>query len=136
MDYSTDTDLQLRTALRSLRKRQGLNQTQTGRLLGVSQMRIAHIEAAPMRTSFEQISRLIAALGARLVIDPLEGRLEENVSIYCATPSQTRQPSTASTLSTTSTATPSTPSSPPLPTKPKRKTKADKLRAQLENANW
>jgi HTH-type transcriptional regulator/antitoxin HipB len=124
MDYSTDTDLQLRAALRSLRKRQRLNQTETGRLLGVSQMRIANIEAAPMKTSFEQMSRLVAALGARLVIDPLDDRLSENTSSYYAPLNPAAVAAVARIKAS------------PLPPKPKRKTKADKLRAELENANW
>jgi hypothetical protein len=36
---------------------------------GVSQRRIATIEAAPGRASFDQLSRIVAALGGRLVID-------------------------------------------------------------------
>lgn len=68
MDYSVDTSLQLRQVIRALRKIKGLNQAQAGQLIGVSQMRIAQIEADPIRPSFEQVSRLVAALDARVKI--------------------------------------------------------------------
>jgi len=69
MNYPVPTSLQLRAILRGLRKSRGLNQTQVGRLLGVNQKRAARIENAPGITSFDQISRLVAALGGRLVIE-------------------------------------------------------------------
>jgi HTH-type transcriptional regulator/antitoxin HipB len=108
MDYATDTLLQLRHALRGLRQRCGLNQTKAGQLIGVSQMRIAQIEADPMRTSFDQISRLTAAYGARIFICPNEGYLAEPPPSYGTPPTAPR----------------------------KRKTKADKIRESIENANW
>jgi len=46
-----------------------LNQTEVGQFLGVNQKRIARIENAPGRTSFDQIARLVSALGGRLVIE-------------------------------------------------------------------
>lgn len=67
--YPVDTPQQLRTILRSLRQARGLTQAQLGRMLGVSQKRIARIEAAPELTAFDQISRMVSALGGRLVID-------------------------------------------------------------------
>jgi HTH-type transcriptional regulator / antitoxin HipB len=69
MNYATNTPTQLRAVLRGLRKAQGLSQAEVGRLLGVSQKRIARIEAAPNRTSYEQISKLIALLGGRIVVE-------------------------------------------------------------------
>ena len=69
MNYSTNTPAQLRAVLRGLRKARGLSQTEVGRLLGVSQKRIARIEAAPNRTSYEQIAKLIALLGGRIVVE-------------------------------------------------------------------
>ena len=45
---------QLRQHLRALRKRHGLTQAQLGALVGVSQARIAEIEAHPGLVSFEQ----------------------------------------------------------------------------------
>jgi len=52
-----------------LRKFRGLTQTQVGQLLGVNQKRVARIESAPGVTSFDQIARLVAALGGRLLIE-------------------------------------------------------------------
>jgi HTH-type transcriptional regulator/antitoxin HipB len=69
MNYAVSTPAQLRTVLRALRDSRGLSQAQLGALLGVSQRRIAAIEAAPGRASFDQLSRLVVALGGRLVID-------------------------------------------------------------------
>lgn len=67
--YPVGTPLQLRTILRSLRQSRGLTQAQLGHLLGVSQKRIARIEAAPEVTSFDQIARMVSAMGGRLVVE-------------------------------------------------------------------
>ena len=67
-NYSISTPIELRAILRSLRQTRGLNQEDVARLLGVTQGRLARIEAAPERTSFEQISRLVTALGGRLEV--------------------------------------------------------------------
>jgi len=69
MNYPVSTSTQLRPVLRALRQSRGLSQTQVGQLLGVNQKRIAAIESAPGVTGFDQIARLVAALGGRLVID-------------------------------------------------------------------
>jgi HTH-type transcriptional regulator/antitoxin HipB len=71
MDYPVDTPSQLRGVLRALRRARGLTQTELGRWLGVSQKRIAQIEAAPELASFNQISRLISILSGRLVVQDL-----------------------------------------------------------------
>ena len=69
MNYPVPTSPQLRAVLRGLRKSRALNQTQVGQLLGVNQKRAARIENVPGVTSYDQISRLVAALGGRLVIE-------------------------------------------------------------------
>jgi len=69
MNYPVTTSLQLRAVLRGMRKARGLTQAQAGQLLGVNQKRAARIERAPSVTSFDQIARLVAALGGRLVIE-------------------------------------------------------------------
>lgn len=69
MNYPVDTPLQLSAVLKSLRRSRGLTQAQLGTRLGVSQKRIAGIEGNPRVTSFDQISRLVSVLGARLVIE-------------------------------------------------------------------
>ena len=67
--YAVDTPQQLRTILRALRKSRSLTQAQLGDRLGVSQKRVARIEAAPELTSFDQIARMVSAMGARLMIE-------------------------------------------------------------------
>ena len=67
--YSVNTPQQLRTILRSIRQASGLTQAQLGERIGVTQKRIARIEAAPEVTAFDQISRMVTAMGYRLMIE-------------------------------------------------------------------
>lgn len=69
MHYAVSTPAQLQTVLRALRDSRGLSQAQLGERIGVSQRRIATIEASPGRASFDQLSRIVAVLGGRLTID-------------------------------------------------------------------
>jgi HTH-type transcriptional regulator / antitoxin HipB len=71
MDFPINTPGQLRAVMRALRKARGLSQAETGARIGVNQKRIARIEAAPGVTSFDQIARVVSALGGRLVIQDL-----------------------------------------------------------------
>lgn len=73
MNYPVNASLQLRAVLKSLRKSRGLTQTQLGAKLGLSQKRIAGIEKNPQVTTFDQISRIVSLLGARVVIEDLSG---------------------------------------------------------------
>lgn len=66
MNYPLRIPDQLRPHLRALRKRRGLTQAQLGALVGVKQARIAEIEANPGAVSLDQLSRMLAALGATL----------------------------------------------------------------------
>ena len=76
--YPVDTPQQLRIILRTLRQSSGLTQTQLGQRLGVTQKRIARIEAAPEVTAFDQIARMVTAMGYRLVIEePMHHRVTE-----------------------------------------------------------
>jgi HTH-type transcriptional regulator/antitoxin HipB len=59
---------QLRQHLRALRKRRGLTQAQLGALIGVSQARIAEIEANPGLVNFEQLMKLLSVLGVSLTL--------------------------------------------------------------------
>jgi len=59
---------QLRQHLRALRKRHGLTQAQLGALIGVSQARIAEIEANPGLVNFEQLMKVLSVLGASLTL--------------------------------------------------------------------
>ena len=67
--YAVETPQQLRTILRSLRQASGLTQAQLGERLGVTQKRIARIEAAPEVTAYDQIARMVTAMGCRLLIE-------------------------------------------------------------------
>jgi HTH-type transcriptional regulator/antitoxin HipB len=76
--YPVDTPQQLKTILRSLRESRGLTQTQLGEMLGVSQKRIARIEAAPHVTAYDQIAHIVSILGCRLSIEePPKHRVAE-----------------------------------------------------------
>ena len=57
---------QLSTLLRSLRKRRKLTQAQLGDLLGVSQARVAELEAKPGVVGVAQMIKVLAALGGTL----------------------------------------------------------------------
>lgn len=71
MNYPIDTPAQARAVLRALRQARGLSQAQAGLLLGLSQKRIARIEAAPGRISMDQLAKLVVLLGGRIVVqDP------------------------------------------------------------------
>ena len=71
MRYPLETSRQLSTVLKALRQSRQLTQAQLGEQLGVNQKRVARIEAAPGVTSFDQISRLVALMGHRLVLEAL-----------------------------------------------------------------
>lgn len=68
MDYPLRIPGQLRAHLRALRQQGGLTQAQLGQRLGLSQVRIAEIEADPAVVSVEQLARILSALGATLVL--------------------------------------------------------------------
>lgn len=61
---------QLSAHLKSLRKAQGLTQTQLGARIGVKQTRIADIERNPGAIAVDQLLQLLHALGARLELVP------------------------------------------------------------------
>jgi HTH-type transcriptional regulator/antitoxin HipB len=63
---------QLRQHLRALRKKQGLTQAQLGALLGVSQSRIAEIEANPGAVTFDKLVQLLSALGAGISLTAID----------------------------------------------------------------
>lgn len=71
MSYPVTTSAQLRAVLRALRQSRQWSQAAVGQLLGVNQKRVARIESSPGKTSFDQIARLVSALGGRLAIEDL-----------------------------------------------------------------
>ena len=74
MNYPVMNSIQLRAVLRALRRSRAFSQAQAGQLLGVNQKRLAAIEKSPGVTGFDQIARLVAALGGRLVIDAADAQ--------------------------------------------------------------
>lgn len=70
---------QMREHLRALRKRRGMTQAQLGAQLGVSQARIAEIEANPGLVSFDQLLQLLSHLGSGVLIE--EPRQAQAVSL-------------------------------------------------------
>jgi len=71
MRYPLETSQQLSAVLKALRRSRQMTQAELGERLGVNQKRVARIEAAPGVTSFDQISRLVALMGYRLVLEAL-----------------------------------------------------------------
>lgn len=63
---------QLRQHLKGLRKKQGYTQAQLGQLLGVSQARIAEIEANPGLVNLDQLLQIFSVLGATLSLEDLQ----------------------------------------------------------------
>jgi HTH-type transcriptional regulator / antitoxin HipB len=72
MNYPVNTSMQLSAILRGMRKSKSLSQLQAGQLLGVNQKRVARIERNPGVTSFDQITRLVSALGGRILVEMTE----------------------------------------------------------------
>lgn len=59
---------QLKQHLRALRKSRGLTQAKLGALVGVKQARIAEIEANPGAVSLDQLTKVLASMGATLYL--------------------------------------------------------------------
>ncbi len=70
MHYPVQTPAQLKAALRSLRRDQGLSQSAFGRKVGLSQERISVIENHPERVTTDQLLTVLMAMGMELVIRP------------------------------------------------------------------
>ena len=69
-DFPIKTPDQLKAMLRSLRRAQGLSQSEFGRRVGLSQERISAIENHPERVTTDQLLTLLMALDMELVIKP------------------------------------------------------------------
>ena len=70
MGYHIKTSEQLRVALRQLRQSRGLNQSQLGGQVGLSQERISAIESHPEKITTDQLLTILMAMGMELVIKP------------------------------------------------------------------
>lgn len=80
MSYPIQTPSQLSSHLRALRNERGLSQTELGVLLGLSQTRIARIEADPLSISTGQLLRVLAVLGMRITLEPVAASATETVA--------------------------------------------------------
>lgn len=65
-DFRISISSQLREHLRALRKQRALTQAQLGEKIGVSQARIAEIEANPGVVNLDQLQQVLSMLGASL----------------------------------------------------------------------
>ncbi len=59
------------TTLRTARSRAGLSQTELARRAGTSQAAVSQYESGAKQPSFETLSRLLLAAGARVTLDPV-----------------------------------------------------------------
>jgi HTH-type transcriptional regulator / antitoxin HipB len=72
-----------------MRKARGLTQAQLGALLGVSQARLAEIEAKPGLVNFEQLMKLLSVLGVTVTLH------QESSVPAKAAPNRTKAPAKA-----------------------------------------
>ena len=68
MDYPIQLTTQLSQHLRSFRQLRGMTQIQLAKYLGLTQSRIAEIEADPGRVSVENLLKILSALNIQLVL--------------------------------------------------------------------
>jgi DNA-binding XRE family transcriptional regulator len=68
MDFPLATVAQFTDHLRALRKARGMTQANLGRLMGVSQSRIADIERDPGAVSVTQMHQILSALGGQMIL--------------------------------------------------------------------
>lgn len=86
--YPLHFSAQLRVHLRSLRQKHGLTQAQLGARIGVSQARVAEIEANPGLVSLDQILHVLAALNVSIAM--VESAEEASAIDYAAMAKQKR----------------------------------------------
>lgn len=72
---------QLRQHLRALRKKRALTQAQVGAMVGVSQARIAEIEANPGLVSLDQLMQLLSVLDVSLFLNEAPSAIEQSEKI-------------------------------------------------------
>jgi len=80
MEYNIAIAQQLSLLLKNLRKQSGLTQQDLGEKLGVSQRRVAAIEAKPESARFERILQILSELDADLVIRLRNDKTEHDQS--------------------------------------------------------
>lgn len=80
MSYPIQTPTQLSSHLRAFRTERGLSQAALGVMLGLSQARIARIEADPLSISVRQFLSLVSALGLRISLEPVAGSAPDTLT--------------------------------------------------------
>ncbi len=88
MSYPIQTPTQLASHLRAFRTERGLSQAALGRMLGLSQARIARIEADPLSISVRQFLLLVSALGLRISLEPVAGSGPDTLAAATPSPPQ------------------------------------------------
>jgi len=78
MEYNIAIAGQLSSLMKSLRKKSGLTQQELGLRLGVSQRRVAAIEAHPERARCERILQILSELDADLIVRERYGKPAKN----------------------------------------------------------
>ena len=68
MDFPLATVAQFTDHLRALRKARGMTQADLGRIIGVSQSRIADIERDPGSVGVTQMHQILSALGGQMIL--------------------------------------------------------------------
>jgi len=68
MEYNIAIVQQLSSLLKNMRKQSGMTQKDMGEKLGITQRRVAAIEASPESARFERILQMLSVLDADLVI--------------------------------------------------------------------
>ena len=79
MLYPLQIPSQLSSHLRAIRVERGLSQAGLGALLGLSQARIARIEADPLSVSTGQLLRMLSALGLRITLESLTDQAHDKL---------------------------------------------------------
>jgi len=80
MEYNIAIAQQLSSLLKNMRKQSGLTQQELGEKLGVSQRRVAAIEAKPESARFERILQILSELDAEMVIRKRSGKADYDQS--------------------------------------------------------
>ncbi|PXX37826.1 helix-turn-helix domain-containing protein [Undibacterium pigrum] len=87
--YPIQFATQLRHHLRAFRKKRDLTQAQLGALIGVSQGRIAEIEANPGLVSFDQLMQLLSILDVNIVLSEMSAVTSSQNPTYASGVSNT-----------------------------------------------
>lgn len=79
--HQADYDIRLGAAIRRLRRRVGLTQTQLATQMGTSQSAVVRLEAGSVTPTLDTLQRAARALGARLTVRFETGDERESESV-------------------------------------------------------